>query len=52
MHYIKVAGYQRGVAEVGYKTTRGLDNKSKLNEAKLAYTENGGIHHCSIIIMN
>ena len=39
---LKVAGYQRGVAEVGYKTARRLE-KSKLDEAELAYTENGGI---------
>ena len=40
---VKVAGYQRGVAEVGYKTARRLENESKLDEAELAYTENGGI---------
>ena len=39
----KVAGYQRGVAEVGYKTARRLENESKLDEAELACTENGGI---------
>ena len=40
---VKVAGYQRGVAEVGYKTAHRLENESKLDEAELAYTENGGI---------
>ena len=40
---IKVAVYQRGVAEVGYKTARRLENESKLDEAELACTENGGI---------
>ena len=39
----KVAGYQSSVAEVGYKTARRLENESKLDEAELAYTENGGI---------
>ena len=39
----KVAVYQRGVAEVGYKTARRLENESKLDEAELAYTENESI---------
>ena len=39
---LKVAGYPRGVAEC-YKTARRLENESKLDEAELAYTENGGI---------
>ena len=43
---LKVAVYQRGVAEVGYtiKTARRLENESKLDEAELACTENDGIH--------
>ena len=40
---IKVAVYQRGVAEVGYKTVRRLENESKLDEAELACTVNDGI---------
>ena len=41
--YLKVAVYQRGVAKVGYKTARRLENESKLDEAELACTENDGI---------
>ena len=37
-----MAVYQRGVAKLGYKTARRLENESKLDEAELAYTENGG----------
>ena len=40
---VKVAVYQRGVAEVGYKTARRLENESKLDEAELACTVNDGI---------
>ena len=32
---LKVAVYQRGVAEVGYKTACRLENESKLDEAEL-----------------
>ena len=38
-----MAVYQRGVAEVGYKTAHRLENKNKLDEAKLACTVNDGI---------
>ena len=42
-NFLKVAVYQRGVAEVGYKTARRLENESKLDEAELACTVNDGI---------